>query len=110
MFNLLLGNTGRVSPCQLICSLTLSLSLSRAVQLGALFKQYAVQYPKLGLTEQEFRSFLRKECQVRIFTTLLNERTGGSQVEECFDNSCCGGGGEDLFVGELIWSTFFVDI
>ena len=33
-------------------------------QLGSLFKQYAVKYPKLGMTEDEFKMFLKKECQV----------------------------------------------
>jgi hypothetical protein len=42
MFNLLLGNGGR---------------------LGNLFKKYAIKYPKLGMTVDELRTFLKKECQ-----------------------------------------------
>ena len=33
-------------------------------QLGTLFRRYAVKYPRLGMTEEELRTFLIQESHV----------------------------------------------
>ena len=38
----------------------------RSLQLYAVFRKYAKSYPKLGLTEEEFRNLLINECEVRV--------------------------------------------